>query len=143
MVAVLAGLGAQAVVDSSKLTVLEGSFWASVSSKVALNLNIGALINNYEYYFGSYLIIMLFQMGSLEKRCFGDFRSLVRAVFAAWCFAFRRDQGVGIYYGGYTAPYDLSAAMLLVGFCIIATCWSENYGQRSETGSPGPREWKS
>lgn len=67
MVAVLAGLGAQAVVDSSKLTVLEGR--------------------------------------------------------------------VDIYYGGYTAPYDLSAAMLLVGFCVIATCWSENYGQRSETGS--------
>ena len=34
MVAVLAGLGAQAVVDSSKLTVLEGRFWASASSTV-------------------------------------------------------------------------------------------------------------
>mmetsp|Transcript_8633 Transcript_8633/g.20513 ORF Transcript_8633/g.20513 Transcript_8633/m.20513 type:complete len:477 (+) Transcript_8633:59-1489(+) len=40
-----------------------------------------------------------------------------------------------VHLGGYTAPYDLSAALLCVGFCLICTLWSENYGETSPTGS--------
>ena len=35
------------------------------------------------------------------------------------------------YYGGYTAPFDLSAFFLIVGFGLISGMWNENYGEGS------------
>ncbi|CAJ1373002.1 unnamed protein product [Effrenium voratum] len=45
-------------------------------------------------------------------------------------------EGSRIYYGGYTVPYDISAALLVVGFLLIASLWNENYGCQSELGRP-------
>ena len=35
------------------------------------------------------------------------------------------------YYGGYTAPFDLSALFLVLAFGLISAFWTENYGEES------------
>ena len=35
------------------------------------------------------------------------------------------------YYGGYTAPFDLSALVLVLAFGLISAFWTENYGEES------------
>lgn len=36
----------------------------------------------------------------------------------------------GLFYGGYTAPFDLSLTLLLLALVAIVTQWSENYGEQ-------------
>lgn len=39
------------------------------------------------------------------------------------------------HFGGYCSPFDLSAAFLILGFCLICATWSENYGRGGEASS--------
>jgi len=40
------------------------------------------------------------------------------------------------YYGGYCAPFDLSACCLVIGLILTTALWRENYGGSSETDLP-------
>ena len=50
------------------------------------------------------------------------------------------------HYGGFTAPFDLSALFLVLGLGLISVFWTENYGEESRSsrgkssvfGSLGP-----
>lgn len=39
-----------------------------------------------------------------------------------------------MYVGGFTVPYDISIALLCIGFALIALLWKENYGDGQKPG---------
>ena len=39
-----------------------------------------------------------------------------------------------MYVGGFTVPYDISIALLCIGFALIALLWKENYGDGHKPG---------
>jgi hypothetical protein len=41
------------------------------------------------------------------------------------------------HYGGYCAPFDLSATLLVICFCLITVLWTENYGNASKAEDTG------
>jgi hypothetical protein len=47
--------------------------------------------------------------------------------------SFPMTNGPLIFWGGYTAPFDLAAIVLVVGGVILASTWEENFGERQET----------
>jgi hypothetical protein len=47
--------------------------------------------------------------------------------------AFPMTDGPLIFWGGYTAPFDLAAIVLVVGGVVLASTWEENFGERQES----------
>jgi hypothetical protein len=51
--------------------------------------------------------------------------------------AFPMTEGPLIFWGGYTAPFDLASIVLVLGGLLLASTWEENFGERQESQFSG------
>merc|ERR1719456_791600 len=78
--------------------------------------------------FSSGLLSYMFGLMFSLMYCVAIMSGLV-AQYVADTFTFAPiHQGSSIYFGGYCAPFDLAIICLIIGMCLIANLWEENYG---------------